>query len=622
MKIYVAIAIVLVVVNLQAGWFTIINIGTCPTPAISAGGDATCSGSYFFMNAQWNGFGWVYTEQGVGGEMYVNFPSLQPNASFSFDYFGYTPIAPNAFHVANPLPFGVQAADAGDGRTGYIWLCSPPCTTNVTFTVQNNDSVYHQYGVGTFTQPSQANGFSCNYQLYGGQSGASSLPGANPGQMVTISVTVPCNQAQNYHLYQVVGPTTSQTGVNADGSPNNYFCADDAQQVNATPYDSTTNPFPGGDNTNAQYFATNNVMSGGTIYTNWLPVNSVFSPSNFNNIQWTATNGVSAVEQGSDAIYDAVTKFAAQNHADLGALAHASNSVSSGTSGGTNTLDTGLLSVIASNTTAMNYNLNAVFGAYTNAQGQQVAWEGVMSNDLLVITRAATNLGALTSNTVSLPTNISLSISNFATENTLTGISNLLASQLTATNMFGGISNFMGSLSLTNYALESTLEALTNGLFGGVANTNFAGNVPTNDFGGSIFSSVTNWEYGYDGATNTGQLDSLTAGTTQIIESEITTWLNGFTDPSSAMSDYYPAVDMTYSFDLGAGGSYTMDLDPLHNTGLAQIFAFARQLFSWALAFLFLEKIAKDAVQVVFIIQGAHGSNPSAVRATIKSMPS
>ena len=209
-----------------------------------------------------------------------------------------------------------------------------------------------------------------------------------------------------------------------------------------------------------------------------------------------------------------------------------------------------------------------------------------------------------------MPTNLSLALTNYATESTLAGISNLLGHW---TNNFG--------TNLTNYATESTLEALTNGLFGGVANTNFGAGLfaPTNDFGSTIFSNATNWQYSYTGPTNTGQLASLTANTTQPVESQITAWLNGFGDPSGSMADYYPAVDMTYTFNLGGAGSCTMDFDPLHNPGLAAIFALARQMFSWLLAFVFLGKIAKDAVQVVFILQGAHGANPTAVRATVNT---
>jgi hypothetical protein len=61
-----------------------------------------------------------------------------------------------------------------------------------------------------------------------------------------------------------------------------------------------------------------------------------------------------------------------------------------------------------------------------------------------------------------------------------------------------------------------------------------------------------------------------------------------------------------------------MDCDPLHSYWRPELFLLVKRLITWLLAFWFLMKVLEDAWKAVFVITGAHGINPAAVRAKPK----
>jgi len=264
--------------------------------------------------------------------------------------------------------------------------------------------------------------------------------------------------------------------------------------------------------------------------------------------------------------------------------------------------------------------LNTKFGTFTNDAGQQVAYEAVLSNDLWIITQELTNMaGTLTQQViVNFPTNMTYTFNqasnvnvmnwptNYATENTLEGISNLLASGLIGSN--------------GNFTLDTNFGAYLNA---------------TSDLAG--------YSVAYDGPTTydatvsaSGAAADQSGLTTQ--ETAFDTLVANITDFSGNVLDTYPPVDMTFDFGPYVSGSTAkalgfspkanglsgasgtmMDFDPLHSTWGPELFSVAKQLFTWLIALAFFVRVTEEAWKAVMVITGAHGINPQAVRTVIKN---
>ena len=129
----------------------------------------------------------------------------------------------------------------------------------------------------------------------------------------------------------------------------------------------------------------------------------------------------------------------------------------------------------------------------------------------------------------------------------LAALSNLTASAQ-ATNI----------VSLSNYNLETTQRGISNlladidtNLFSGVGNTNLDSDLFTNDpsiQGALMQVGVTNFAWVVDGSTNLTDADTATTGPVSTLETSLMSWIDSFVDPSGGEQDYYPAVDMTYTF--------------------------------------------------------------------------
>jgi len=246
-------------------------------------------------------------------------------------------------------------------------------------------------------------------------------------------------------------------------------------------------------------------------------------------------------------------------------------------------------------------NLNSVFGTFTNEAGQLVAYQGILSNDLWVITRELTNMaGSLTQQViVNFPTNITVYAqaasnvfvmnwpSNLAAESTLAGISNLLAGAFMPTN---------GNLSLdTNFGAYLAI---------------------TSDLGG--YSVQFDGPTTYDAVMSVGTSAAQQSGL-KTQETAFDTFVGNITDFSGNVLDTYPAVSMVIDFSAYGVPGGQMDLDPLHTDWGVELFAVAKSLFTWLIALSFLVKVTEEAWKAVMVIMGAHGINPQAVRTVVRN---
>jgi len=218
--------------------------------------------------------------------------------------------------------------------------------------------------------------------------------------------------------------------------------------------------------------------------------------------------------------------------------------------------------------------------------------------------------------TVNMPTNIPFSLSNYSTESTLVGISNLLANMQTnnfpLTNSSG--TNVFQTFTLTNYATESTLAGMSNAFFG----TN--GSPYTNNLAGAYLANQggvdTNWDFSgtnwsvENGATTnayTAKTESGNASTElQGAESTLSQFIASMTPAD--IEENFGDPDMTYEFNYGGGHTTIMDFNPLHNDQILNIFTIAKNLFSWVIAFFYLLRCAQDSVKAIELVEMGRGT--------------
>ena len=245
--------------------------------------------------------------------------------------------------------------------------------------------------------------------------------------------------------------------------------------------------------------------------------------------------------------------------------------------------------------------LDTKFGTFTNDAGQLVAYQEVLSNDLWFITQALTNMaGTMTQQVIAnFPTNITFTVnqssnvnvmnwpSNLATESTLEGISNLLAGTFASTNgNFSLDTNFGAYLAVTSDLAGYSVE----------------------------YDGPTTYDATVSAASSAADQSGLTAQ-----ETAFDTFVSNITDFSGNVLDTYPSVPMMIDFSSFGVPGGQMDLDPLHTDWGAELFALAKRLFTWLIALSFLVKVTEEAWKAVYVIMGAHGINPQAVRTVIKN---
>ena len=188
----------------------------------------------------------------------------------------------------------------------YVNACTATntadCTTNLTFTASNGNSVWAIFAVQT-----------PDGETIGAQQ-------VQPGGVYQYNIPgVDCDKASQYQLVsgtsddnvKPVALPPSGTPGTTGGSTNANFSPTSGQ------FD--TNAFP------------DPVVQGTNVT---LPPPSIYNPTNFQNIMWSSaasTNAAAATQQGSSALYDAITKGFNQNHDDLTSLKNSGSTVSAGT---------------------------------------------------------------------------------------------------------------------------------------------------------------------------------------------------------------------------------------------------------------------------------------------------
>ena len=261
-----------------------------------------------------------------------------------------------------------QNVDPFDGNDGgsYVFTVYPGgtnvlCTTNLTWTVKNND-VWPQF-----------------YYAYDSVTGGHIAGGEeiSGGGTEPYTVSVPCDTAGDWALYQegnVYNPTNISTtdegtvtstrelyGGNSPGSP------DTLVNVPANPSS------PGPTEVNTPPPVTYNPTNTGALGTNQSP------------ILFTSTNTSTSIQQGDSALFDAMTKGEVEAHKDAllteNALAALANSLSNSPSGGAGTnIFNGVTNVDVQNWPA-GYS-NYLSGILTNGLAGNDLLAGIYSNTL------------------------------------------------------------------------------------------------------------------------------------------------------------------------------------------------------------------------------------------------
>ncbi|HVU27398.1 MAG TPA: hypothetical protein VHG71_06640 [Verrucomicrobiae bacterium] len=255
-------------------------------------------------------------------------------------------------------------------------------------------------------------------------------------------------------------------------------------------------------------------------------------------------------------------------------------------SGAQTNIDMAGFNMLASQNNQMLLNQQQALNYWTNAIGQIYAVRQDLEGRVIVVSNISGSMGGGggSSNVVGLSSNVF--VINWPTN-------------------AGTMDNSFTNIAAPDYDFSTFSNALT-GLDMSATNT-------FNDI-----NSFTNITVEYPYATNVADATSYSDGLFSSLETDMQNFIDGITDFSSGMSDYYPAVDMVYTFTLPGAGSKTIDFDPLHNVSLAALIAVVRQLFEWGLVFLFLQKVLKDMFQLLLVMEGAHGSMSQQVTTQIK----
>jgi hypothetical protein len=314
-----------------------------------------------------------------------------------------------------------------DGAEDTIYICIGavlPCTTNLSFTVQNNDSVEHVY-----------------YQSATGPAGSVSASQMGmivlaPGQVGTSTANWPCQTASSVALYTANGGWDVNVYTNiVGGATNSYQVPQVPGTPTGAPATGAPGPTPGQAGSPNPGDVQTNFPTGSITPTNAPPVAVTpppiyqYNPTNSNQsgtnspILWTSdafTNPAAATQQGFDAMQDAATKAALQAHNDAAKLS----------------------------------------GSLTNLAMTMAGDFGGLSNVLSHFSGGgSTNIN----NTYVTDTNsVNFTLTNYAQEGTLEGV----ASNLSALVGFLGLTNSDGSTNVASYASDPGFTNYTDALAG------------------------------------------------------------------------------------------------------------------------------------------------------------
>jgi hypothetical protein len=212
----------------------------------------------------------------------------------------------------------------------------------------------------------------------------------------------------------------------------------------------------------------------------------------------------------------------------------------------------------------LNTTIQNGFFSVTNDLGDIITYNYVLSNEEYQVVSAVTNLAA-----------------HLNPSNSVAGGSS---------NVW--VQNFPTNSTLTNYATETTLVGISNIL----AQTDTNGFLDTN-----AGLTVTGYTNATDAAAAAAALPDQVAA-----DSSWDTFISSITGPE--VDDVSSASSMVYTFPADLG---TIDFNPMDNSAAAAIFTWVKNLFMWLLAAIYLKRCADDSFAVVQVMNVAHGVAPT-----------
>jgi len=186
-------------------------------------------------------------------------------------------------------------------------------------------------------------------------------------------------------------------------------------------------------------------------------------------------------------------------------------------------------------------------GIFTNDLGQLVQYEAVLSNEMWFITKYLTN-PPVNTNPIAFNSSSNVWVENWPTNP-------LYPTNIWVANMptnFGSATN----PPLTNYATESTLEGISNLLASLLTN-----GTSSNDINGQVAQGVA--------AAVTGS--NTYSGIFSSVDST----------PAYAVNTGYGNNAATWEISIPYGRGYTIDLNPFHQTWVSDLASFVRNLVKW-----------------------------------------
>ena len=222
--------------------------------------------------------------------------------------------------------------------------------------------------------------------------------------------------------------------------------------------------------------------------------------------------------------------------------------------------------------------------------------QAALNNINAALQQMATNRTTVNvSNVVNFSSEFNSSMSNF-----VSSIGNL-GSNVQA-GVSAGLSSNTINFSLTNYATESTLRGISNWL--GAAITNNFGDTNT-------ASSETNYEYG--GATNWAEAVAASAGPLDAVEAILTAQVAAFVIPEIAEGGECSGMVLTFP-----GTGYQIDFNPTHDHGYGSatdIFYYAKMLLKWLICIYYAKRCLVDSRWAISVCNQTSGSmNPAAIQ--------
>lgn len=425
---------------------TAVPVSTTGFYAVNAGGTETQIGSYQ-SGAVAGGFTDLYPPPGTIYEDTAGVPSDTVAVRAKGIYTGS---GSGSWYYDTPYTFGQSGGYYNIHVLTYPWSAPAACTTNISFTVHNNNPWAETY---------------CIIYKDGTVQGTPAYCPA--GFTLTLAVTAACTNRFDFGVWR------QPSGEEIESGDTNYKLI----TTNAIGYSGTVTNAGQKITTNPTNAVAQSVTAPPFIYNTTNNNGTNYTPP----IIFSTTNQVTSQQQGDQALYDALTKFAAKNNSQN--------------------------LILASNLSAINTNISAKTNySLETTQSKILSANNGMSNLLSsIVLRGADQathldsvamLGAL--NSISNNTKGTTGISNYAQETTLLGMSNLMVNGNYATNRPIGTNDWGTAQS----NLTAQLDAIHN-------ETNGAGVMGTAMSG---YKSQINQTGVSDDAANNGSLFSVELG--------------------------------------------------------------------------------------------------------------